>query len=283
LLRLNAQSRSDSEIDRYKQLKSVFQSLWNYRHFITSSIQGELKRRIARSSLGALWFILHPLLQAAIFALVLSELMAARLPGVTNKAGFAIYLMAGLAAWGLFAEIANRCTSIFIENAGVLKKISFPRLCLPIIVGGSALLNHVLLLIATTIVFLFFGHLPGAAWVVLPIGMLIITVFAFGLGVLLGIFNVFARDVGHVFAVIVQLWFWLTPIVYTPGTLPESLSWLAVFNPMAPLVEVYQNAMLYNTYPQWETLLMPTAVAVTLFILSFEVFRRASVDLVDEL
>jgi len=264
-------------------LKSILRALWNFRHFITSSIQGELKRRFARSSLGALWFILHPLMQAAIFALVLSEVLAAKLPGVTNKAGYAIYLMAGMAAWGLFAEIVNRCTTIFLEYAGVLKKISFPRLCLPIIVGGSALLNHVLLLIATTIVFLFFGHFPGAAWVALPIGMLIITTFAFGLGVLLGIFNVFVRDVGQVFTVVMQIWFWLTPVVYTSGILPERMNWLIVINPMAPLVKVYQDAMLYNTYPQWETLFIPTAVATTLFTLSFVVFRRASADLVDEL
>ena len=257
--------------------------MWNFRYFITSSIRGELKRRFARSTLGALWFILHPLLQAAIFALVLSEILAAKLPGVTNKAGYAIYLMAGMAAWGLFGEIANRCTTIFIEYAGVLKKISFPRFCLPIIVGGSALLNHVLLLFASAVVFLALGHFPGAAWVVLPIGMLIIAAFAFGLGVLLGIFNVFVRDVGQVFSVVMQLWFWLTPIVYTSGTLPKSLNWLAVINPMAPLVKVYQDAMLYNTYPQWETLLPPILMATALSALSFVVFRRASSDLVDAL
>jgi len=264
-------------------LKAIFFSLWKFRHFITSSIHGELKRRFARSKLGAFWFILHPLMQAAIFALVLSEVLGSKLPGVTNKAGYAIYLMAGMAAWGFFAEIINRCTTIFIEYAGVLKKISFPRLCLPVIVGGSALLNHVLLLFAISIVFLFFGHFPGAAWVVLPIGMLIITAFAFGLGVLLGIFNVFVRDVGQVFAVVMQIWFWLTPVVYTAGTLSKSLSWLAVFNPMAPLVKLYQDAMLYNTFPQWETLLIPILVSASLFIISFVVFRRASADLVDEL
>jgi lipopolysaccharide transport system permease protein len=266
-------------------LKSIFRALWKFRHFIASSIHGELKRRFARSSLGALWFILHPLMQAAIFALVLSEVLAAKLPGVTNKAGYAIYLMAGLAAWGLFAEIVTRCTTIFIEYGGMLKKISFPRLCLPVIVGGSALLNHVLLLVAIPAVFLFFGHFPGAAWVVLPIGMFVIAAFAFGLGVLLGIFNVFVRDVGQVLTVAMQIWFWLTPIVYTAGTgaLSKNLSWLAVLNPMAPLVKVYQDAMLYNTYPQWRTLLIPILVATTLFILSFVVFRRASADLVDAL
>jgi lipopolysaccharide transport system permease protein len=107
-------------------LKQILQALWKFRHFVISSIQAELKRRFARSSLGALWFILHPLMQAAIFALVLSEVLAAKLPGVTNKASYAIYLMAGMAAWGFFSEIVNRCTTIFIEYAGMLKKISFP-------------------------------------------------------------------------------------------------------------------------------------------------------------
>jgi lipopolysaccharide transport system permease protein len=130
---------------------------------------------------------------------------------------------------------------------------------------------------------LFFGHFPGVAWVVLPIGMLVITAFAFGLGVLLGVFNVFMRDVGQVFTVVMQIWFWLTPVVYTSGTLSKNLSWLAVLNPMAPLVKLYQDAMLYNTFPQWGTLLIPVLLSATLFIISFVVFRRASADLVDEL
>lgn len=222
-------------------------------------------------------------MQAAIFALVLSEVLGSRLPGVTNKAGYAIYLMAGMAAWGLFSDIVTRCTTIFIEYASVLKKISFPRLCLPIIVGGSALLNHGLLLIATVVVFMFFGHFPGTAWAVLPIGVLIITAFAFGLGVLLGIFNVFVRDVAQVFGVVVQIWFWLTPVVYTSGTMPKSLSWLAVINPMAPLAKFYQDIMLYNSYPQWGSLLIPVMAAAVLSILSFVIFLRASADLVDEL
>jgi lipopolysaccharide transport system permease protein len=150
-------------------------------------------------------------------------------------------------------------------------------------VGGSTLLNHVLLLVAITIVFLFFGQIPGAAWVVLPIGMFLLTAFAFGLGVLLGIFNVFVRDVGQVFAVVLQIWFWLTPIVYTSSILPNSLNWLVVLNPMAPLVRVYQDAMLYNTFPKWETLLIPIILSTILCFLSIVVFIRASTDLVDEL
>lgn len=264
-------------------MTGIFKSIWNFRFFIYSSINGEIKRRFARSSLGALWFILHPLLQATIFTLVLAEVLSTRLPGVNSKVGYAIYLMSGMAAWALFSEIANRCTNVFLEYASVLKKITFPRLCLPIIVGGSALLNHFLLVLATTLVFLFFGHPPSAVWLLLPIGTLIIIIFAFGLGVTLGVLNVFFRDVGQVFGVVIQLWFWLTPIIYTKEALPKNLVWLVDLNPLSPLVKFYQDIMLYGRIPDWSSLIQPIIVSTFLFIFSFVVFRRAGADLVDEL
>lgn len=227
--------------------------------------------------------ILNPLAQATIFAIVLSEVLAAKLPNVTNKAAYAIYLMAGTAAWGLFSEIVTRCTTVFIDYSNTLKKIAFPRLCLPIIVGGSALLNHVLLLFAIAVVFLFFQHYPTSAWLVLPIGMLLIVLFAFGLGILLGLLNVFSRDVGQVMGIILQLWFWFTPVVYTSDTLPKKFVALLNLNPMTPLVKIYQNALLYGKTPELSDFLIPCCVSVSLFLFSFWIFRRASADLVDAL
>lgn len=264
-------------------MKNMLLALWHYRHFILSSIRSELKTRFARSRLGALWFIVHPLAQATIFALVLSEVLGARLPNIENKSAYPIYLMAGMAAWGLFSEILNRCLNIFIEYSGTLKKISFPRLCLPVIVWGSALLNHFLLLLAIAFVFLFFGHYPGVAWLVIPLGILLISLFAFGLGVMLGIFNIFTRDVGQVMGVILQIWFWLTPIVYPFEIIPKNLRWLAELNPMVPLVRIYQDALLYNRWPDFTLLWLPACVALGLFIVSFIIFRKASPEMVDAL
>lgn len=261
----------------------MFETLWRFRYFIWASIIGELRARYARSRLGLFWSILHPLAQACIFALVLSELMGARIGGVDSKVAFPIYLMAGIAAWGLFSEIVNRCLSIFIEYAGPMKKIAFPRLCLPMIVFGGALINHLLLLAAVLIVFLFLGHLPGHAWLALPIGIALIAMFGFGLGVLLGVLNVFSRDVGQVTGVVLQIWFWLTPIVYTADILPKHLRWLAVVNPMVPLVRIYQDALLFNRWPEAATLVVPTLVALGLLGLSFVLFWRASAELVDVL
>lgn len=261
----------------------MFSALWRYRHFVYASILGELRGRFARSRLGLFWSILHPLAQATIFALVLAEVLGAKLGGVANKAAYPIYLMAGMAAWGLFSEILNRCLSVFIDYAGTMKKIAFPRICLPVIVWGNALVNHVLLLAAIAVVFLFFGHYPGVAWLVLPLGVALISMFAFGLGVMLGIFNVFSRDVGQVMSVVLQIWFWLTPIVYTRDIVPEWLRWLVNLNPMVALVSIYQDALLLNRGPDWTALALPAGISIALFLMSFALFRRASAELVDVL
>jgi lipopolysaccharide transport system permease protein len=250
---------------------------------MASSIKAEFRGRFARSKLGAIWMILNPLAQATIFAVVLSEVLAARLPNIDNKAAYAIYLMAGTAAWGLFSEILTRCTTVFIDYSNTLKKIAFPRLCLPLIVGGSALLNHLLLLAAIVVVFLFFGHFPNSAWLVLPIGMVLIVMLAFGLGILLGLLNVFSRDVGQVLGIVMQLWFWFTPIVYTSDTLPKRFARLLEINPMTALVKIYQQALLYGKFSEWNSLLLPFLISSSLFVFSFWIFRRASADLVDAL
>jgi lipopolysaccharide transport system permease protein len=136
---------------------------WRYRHFILSSIQTEFRARFIRSRLGGLWMIIHPLVQVAIFALVLAGMMGARLPGMTNnKFAYALYLLSGMLAWSLFSEVISRCLTLFIDNGNLLKKIVFPHVCLPLIVSGSALFNNLLLFLAIIVLFGLLGHVPGA-------------------------------------------------------------------------------------------------------------------------
>lgn len=261
----------------------MLQSVWRYRHFILASIRGDLRGRFARSRLGAFWFILHPLAQSLIFSIVLAEVMRARMPNIDNQAAYPIYLLSGMAAWGLFSEILNRSLNIFIEQGSAMKKISFPRLCLPVIVLGSALINHVLLLAAILVIFMFFGHFPGLAWFYLIPGMAIISILAFGIGVFLGVLNVFARDIAQFMSVFMQLWFWFTPIVYLKSVIPQKFLPFIELNPMTPLVGLYQDALLLNQGPSWVGLWPAIFFGAIAVALSFVVFRRASPDLVDAL
>ena len=261
----------------------LFRALWRYRFFIVSSVRNDLRARVARSHFGAAWMVLQPLAQVAIFSLVLSEVLAARLPGMTSKGAYAIYLMAGLLSWSLFVEITSRCLTLFLDNAGLLKKMVFPRICLPIIVVGSALLNNVLLFLAMGLIFALMGHPPSLelAWL-LPLTLLTVG-FALGLGLLLGVLNVFLRDVGQVMTIVLQLWFWLTPIVYMANVVPGSFqSWIAL-NPMTPIVRAYQQVILYGHSPDLAGLAWVVGVAALLLVVALLLFRRASPDMVDVL
>jgi homopolymeric O-antigen transport system permease protein len=265
-------------------MKEMLISAWRYRHFILSSIQTEFRARFIRSRLGGLWMIIHPLAQAAIFALVLAEIMGARLPGMTNnKFAYAIYLLSGMLAWSLFSEVISRCLTLFIDNGNLLKKIVFPRISLPLIVTGSALFNNLLLFLAIIVVFGLLGHVPGIqiAWV--PLLMLVTLGLALGIGLILGVLNVFIRDVGQVVPVVLQLGFWFTPIVYTPNVVPEAFRPFLHMNPMTTVVQSFQNTMLLNMAPDFIGL--GWLVLVTLVMLggALIMFRRASAEMVDVL
>ena len=138
----------------------MLRGIWDYRGFIVTSIKNEFVARFARSKLGGLWMIIHPLAQVAIYALILSNVLGARLPGIDNKYAYALYLIAGILAWNLFAEIVGRCLTVFIEQGNLMKKMRFPRIALPVIVVGSCLLNNLLLFGAVLIIFAVLGHSP---------------------------------------------------------------------------------------------------------------------------
>ena len=227
--------------------------------------------------------ILNPLSQVLIFAFVLSAVLSAKLPGITNQYAYAIYLMAGTLGWSLFAEIVNRCLTLFIDNGNILKKLVFPRIALPLIVTGSAVVNNALLFVAILLIFGVLGHLPSMALIWLPVLMIINIALALGLGLGLGVLNVFMRDIGQIVPVIMQFLYWFTPIVYMANIIPEQYrEWLA-FNPLIPIINGYQNILLYNKEPEWTGLGVITLIALSLLAFSLVLFRKASPEMVDQL
>ena len=227
--------------------------------------------------------ILHPLSQVIIFAFVLSAVMAAKLPGITNKYGYSIYLMSGILSWSLFTEILTRSVNIFIDNGNLLKKMVFPKITLPLIVVGSALANNVLLFGAILVIFGLLGHWPGTALIWLPLLMLINVAFALGFGLALGVVNVFVRYIGQIVPVGMQFLFWGTPIVYMTNIIPEHYRPILALNPLTTIVHGYQNVLLYNLPPNWVALIYISVAAVTLLAAAVWLFRQASPEMVDQL
>lgn len=264
-------------------MKEMFLAIWHYRHFILSSIKNDLRSRFARSKLGALWMVLQPLAQVAIYALVLSRIMAAKLPGIDNRYAYVIYLMAGMIAWSLFAEVVTRSLTMFVDSGNLMKKMAFPRVCLPIIIGGSSLVNNLLLLVTAIGVFLLIGHPPTLAMLWLPLLIGVNLAFGLGIGLILGVLNVFVRDVSQVMMVVLQLLFWLTPIVYMPSIIPERLRAVLEFNPMMHMAVAFQNVMLYGRAPGFDGLAVLAVASAALLLFALFLFRRAAPEMVDVL
>ena len=120
---------------------AILRALWAYRGFILGSVRREFQSRYQNSLLGMAWTVLNPLAMIVVYTVIFAQIMRSRLPGVDSTFGYSIYLCAGLLTWGLFAEITSRAQTVFIENASLLKKLSFPRISLPFIVLGNALVN----------------------------------------------------------------------------------------------------------------------------------------------
>jgi len=261
----------------------IAKSLWAYRGFILGSVKREFQMKYRNSMLGAAWTVIQPLSMIIVYTVIFSQIMQAKLPGVENVFGYSIYLCAGIITWGLFAEIVSRSQTVFIENANLLKKLSFPRLCLPVMLTLSAMVNFAIIFSIFLIFLILTNSFPG--WIILAmIPVLILQIlFAAGLGMVIGVLNVFFRDVGQLFSVILQFWFWLTPIIYPIDILPAVVQSYMQYNPMYPIMAAYQRVMVQNVMPDWSSLLPILLIASLLCIWGFRLFRKHNGDMVDEL
>lgn len=264
-------------------MKQLFLPLWAYRYFVVSSIKTELRTRFARSKLGGAWMVLHPLALVLIYALILSRLMTAKLPEVSTQYAYPIYILSGIIGWTLFSEILGRCLTVFIDNGNLLKKMSFPKLALPLIIIGSGLVNFALLFITMFVVFAFLGHHPFGALYWVPLLVLITLGLAIGIGLFFGVLNVFMRDVGQVMTIVLQFWFWLTPIVYMISIVPAKYHWLMMLNPMTGVTMGFHNVLLYDKAPDISLLVYPSIFSIVMLILAMFIFKKASEEMADVL
>ena len=264
-------------------MMKLINSAWKYRGFIIGSVKRDFQFKYQNSLLGILWIILQPLSMILVYTLIFSQLMHAKFPGSTSSMAYSIYLCSGILAWGLFSEITTRATNTFIDNANILKKITFPRICLPIIVVLNAGLIFFIIFGLFTIFLLVSGNFPGISYLaVIPL-LIILASFAIGIGRSFGVLNVFFRDFGQFFSIFLQLWFWLTPIVYLKSILPDWVQTWITYNPMEPVISGFQQAIAGQVWPNWATLLYPLSIAVIACSIAAILFSRHIGDMMDEL
>jgi len=264
-------------------LPGMLKEVWARRDFMWSSVKREFASRWIRTQLGPVWLIVQPLATIVIFTVIFVNIMRPGMPAHESKFAYSIYLCAGILTYNLFAEMLGRSVAVFVDNADLLKKIFFPKLCLPVIVMVSTLLNFAVTMILFAGFLLLARVFPG--WVLLsalPV-LLVQVVFTMGLGMFLACINVFYRDVQQMVQVVLQFWFWLTPIVYIPTTLPARVMELLNWNPLFPLIRAYQGIFLDHAVPDWTSLWYPCLLGIVFAVLGIVAFSRLQGEIVDAL
>jgi ABC-type polysaccharide/polyol phosphate export permease len=245
--------------------ESPIRVFWAYRSFIWRSALYDLRYRYVGSALGIFWNVLIPLAQILIYAAVFSGIMPVRLAGAAPANAFTIYLCAGLLPWIGFSECVARGTNCFLENANYLKKLPIPE---QVFVACNAVAATLSLGISMALLFLLalvFGWKITWAWSSIAPVVLLLQALGFGLGLALGSLNVFFRDIGQALPIVLQLWMWLTPVVYLKEILPSALQATLPCNPAFPFVDALHAAIVWGEWPtgwHWAVMLFWAAAAL---------------------
>lgn len=258
--------------------------IWQYREFISSCVKREFQARYKGSIFGVLWSVFQSLAMIFVYTVIFSNIMRAKITGMeTNVYAYSIYLCAGTLTWNFFCETLTNCTNVFLANGNLLKKVAFPRICLPVITTCSALLNFIIGFFLFLIFMLIIGGFPWHSWWAIFLLLFVQAAFAVSLGIGLGVLNVFFRDVGQTLAVILQFWFWFTPIVYPEKIIPEELAWLLSYNPLYHIIRGYQDIFLYDTITTLPGVGMVFLVSILCGWWSLRLYRNHIGEIVDEL
>lgn len=238
-------------------LRTRLLELVQHRDLLVGMVRTQLKVKYKNSLLGFLWSMLNPALYLAVFYVVFQLILK------NNIDRFAIFLLSGLLVWNLFSVGLSGAVASVTGQAGLVKKVAFPRALLPLAAVGTAVFHFFLQSLVLVAALVVFRQPIGweYLWIV-PIALLALVVLTSALGVLLAAFNVAMRDTQHFLELALLAWFWMTPIVYGYGTIAHSQSLLFrlyQMNPVLWIVLVFQRALYNISTTSVGTPLIPTA------------------------
>ena len=271
---LNASTDSD-----HLSLVARLRELYAYRELVRNLVVSDLKARYKNSVFGFFWSLLNPLAMMLVFTLVFGLLN----PNVKIEK-YPLFLLCGLLPWNYFSASVLGSLYSVVGNGNLIKKVYFPRAVLPIANVLSQLVNFLLAFIVLFIALLVFqANLSPWLWL-LPVVILIQTLFTIGIALVLSTLNVFYRDTGMIMDVVMLAWFFLTPVFYSAAILPNSLTvfgitinpqrLLFILNPMASLVTIYRDLLYWGYRTDLDFFVRTAVTALAALVFGLWFFHR---------
>ena len=257
----------DSAVRR-SPLFSELGELLRYRDLLYLMTLANIKRRYKRSTLGIIWTLLGPLLTMTVLTIAFSNLFRFSL------INYPIYLLSGLIFWNLFTQTTQDAMNSMIWGGDLLRRIYIPRTVFPLTAIISGLINLFLNLIPLAIIMLIFKHAFRPALFFIPFAILLVAMFALGIGLILSTMAVFFLDVIYLYQVFISAWFYLTPIIYPRDIFPARYVWYMNLNPLYNLLEIFRAPIYLGLIPGTNTILAATSWALVSLLIGFWVFTK---------
>ena len=251
--------------------------LWVYRELIYFLTWRDLKVRYKQTALGAAWAILQPFLSMVVFSIFFGGLLNVS----SGDVPYPIFSYTGLLPWIMFSKALTDASRSLVVNRNMITKVYFPRMVIPMSSVFSSVVDFAIAFVILLGMMLFYRITPTSAVWTLPLFILLALVTALGVGLWLSSLNVIYRDVGYVLPFLTQLWFYLTPIVYSATIVPEQWRILFALNPMVGVVEGFRWALLGTETAPGPVVAVSAVISVILLITGMYYFRRMERNFAD--
>ncbi len=251
--------------------------IYSYRELLKTSIKKEIRGKYKGSFLGVLWSFINPLLMVLVYAIVFPFIMRSSMPHYLQ------FLITGIIPWTFFTTTLVQGVGTIKNNAGILKKVYFPREILPLSVVTSEAVNFII----STIIILAFvlGYGMGLSKFIIfyPLVLIVQYLLLIGISFIVSSVTVYFRDLQHFIGVILQLLFYAAPIVYSPNSIPLEYQWILKYNPMTYIINAYRNIFYYQTAVELKPLFILIAISAIACIIAYCIFNKLQKGFAEQL
>jgi ABC-2 type transport system permease protein len=256
---------------------TFFNELYKYREFLLTSVKKEFRGKYKKSFLGVLWSFLNPLCQVLIYSIVFPFILGNRIDN------YVVYLIVGLMPWTFFSGTIIQSAACVVGNAGIVKKVYFPREILPISVSTSNLINFIITQIVVFSALFISGIGVGMSVIVFPIIVVLQYILQLGLAFIFSAITVYVRDVEYLITIFMQLMFYLCPIVYNPASIPAKYIGYFKLNPMFHIISFYRTILYEKSFPDFCEIGKVALMCLCILFIRYFIFKKIKKGFAEEL
>jgi lipopolysaccharide transport system permease protein len=247
-----------------------FKEIWNYRELLYFLTKRDIKVRYKQTVLGGLWAVIQPAFTMIVFTLFFGRL--AKMP--SDGLPYPIFVYAALLPWTYFANAVSASGNSLVGSANLITKVYFPRIVVPASAALAGLLDFFIALFVLAALMIYYQFVPGWGILLFPFLVALTFLCAVGVGLWLSALNVQYRDIRYAIPFLIQVWMFVSPVIYPVSLVKGNYQWLLALNPMGGVIHAYRASLLGHQPIDWSLLALSTLIIVALFLGGLYYFRR---------